>query len=197
MKKYIAETLGAFTLTFVVGLSIVGMFPVPTPVLAGLVLMLFVYSIGHVSGCHINPAVTLGLWSIKKVNTKDAMGYIISQMVGAFIAMVLISTVGQAPDSMGLVTSNSWMVFVAELIGTLFFAFGIASVVYGKTPKEFSGVVVGGSLLLGVAISSLLGANGVLNPAVAFGIGSFGIMYITGPIVGAVLGMQIYKQIEN
>ncbi len=67
--------------------------------------------------------------------------------------------------------------------------------VYGKTPSGLSGVVVGGSLLLGIAIAAGFGSNGVLNPAVAFGIGSFGLMYIAGPILGAVCGMQAYKRL--
>jgi glycerol uptake facilitator-like aquaporin len=85
------------------------------------------------------------------------------------------------------------MIAFAELLGTFFFTFGIASVVYGKTPSAMSGVVVGGSLLLGISIAALLGSNGVLNPAVAFGIGSFGFAYVFGPIVGSILGMQAYK----
>ena len=55
--------------------------------------------------------------------------------------------------------------------------------------------MVGGSLLLGITVAVLLGSNGMLNPAVAFGTGSFGIMYVLGPVIGAVLGMQAYKRL--
>ena len=193
MKKYIAEALGTFGLALVVALSLVGKFPVPTPVLAALTLGLFVYSVGHISGTHINPAVTLGLWSIKKINTQHAMGYIVAQFIGAGLAMALLtSTVGMPT----LEVSNSLMVGVAEALGTFFFTFGIASVVYGKAPSILSGMVVGGSLLLGITIAALLGSNGVLNPAVALGIGSFGSMYVLGPIIGSVLGMQLYKYLQ-
>jgi len=190
IKKYIAEILGTFALTLVVGLSVMGNFPLATPLLAALTLGLFVYSIGHISGTHINPAVTMGVWSIKKISNQDAWLYVVSQFVGATIAvLVLMYTVG-APDVGG---SNSVMVVIAEILGTFFFTFGIASVVYGKTQNHLSGVVVGGSLLLGIAVAVLLGSNGVLNPAVAYGIGSFSLSYILAPIVGAVLGMQAYK----
>ncbi len=194
MKKYIAETIGTFGLTLVVALSLAGVFPVSTPVLAALVLGLFVYSIGHISGTHINPAVTIGAWSIKKISSKDALYYIIAQFVGAGLALGLVSmSVGlQAPA-----VSNSFAVLFAEFLGTALFTFGITSVVYGKTPGALSGIVVGGSLLLGVAIAALLGSNGVLNPAVAFGIGSFGGMYILGPILGSIAGMNLYKYLSE
>lgn len=190
IKKYIAEILGTFALTLVVGLSIMGNFPLATPLLAALTLGLFVYSVGHISGTHINPAVTIGAWSIKKISNQDAWLYIVSQFVGATVAvLVLMYTVG-APEVGG---SNSLVAVISEALGTFFFAFGIASVVYGKAPSQLSGVVVGGSLLLGIAVAALLGSNGVLNPAVAYGIGSFSLSYILAPVVGSVLGFQAYK----
>jgi aquaporin Z len=193
MKKYFAEALGTATLTFVVGLSIAGVFPVSTPVLAALTLGLFVYSIGHISGMHINPAVTLGALSIKKISTEDAAMYIVAQVIGAGVALLILGRTVEMPE---LGVSASMLTGVAEFLGAFFFTFGIASVVYGRTPSQLSGVVVGGSLLLGIAISAGLGANGVLNPAVAFGIGSLGLMYIVGPILGAICGMQAYKHLQ-
>lgn len=193
MKKYIAEVLGTFALTFAVALSLSGSFPVPTPLVAGLVLGLFVYSIEHISGTHINPAVTIGIWSIKKINNKDAVFYIISQFIGAAIALYAAALIGISAESSGVIVLDTMKIGIAELLGTFFFTFGIASVVYGKTPKDFSGAVVGGSLLLGIIFSALIGSNGVLNPAVALGIGSFGIMYVIGPVLGSLLGFQFYK----
>jgi glycerol uptake facilitator protein len=155
-------------------------------------LGLFVYSLGHLSGTHINPAVTIAAWSIKKIETNEAVSYVVAQMLGAFIAMVVITkTVGM--PAVTVATTN--MVGLAELVGAFLFTFGIASVVYGKAASMMSGVVVGGSLLLGITVAVLLGSNGVLNPAVAFGIGSFNAMYVLGPVVGAVLGMQVYKRL--
>jgi glycerol uptake facilitator-like aquaporin len=194
MKKYIAEAIGAGTLTLVVGLSLAGTFPVSTPILAALTLGLFVYSMGHVSGTHINPAVTIGVWSIGKISNKDAVSYVAAQFFGALVALGLL---GEFNMVTGLEIDNSFLIGIAEMLGTFFFAFGIASVVYGRTPGSLSGLMIGGSLLLGIAISAMLGANGVLNPAVAFGISSFGAMYILGPVLGAVLGMQVYKYLQG
>ena len=192
MNKYIVEALGTGALTLVVGLSLIGTFPVSTPILAALTLGLFIYTIGHISGTHINPAVTLGAWSIGKIQTKVAMFYVVAQMVGTGVAMLFISKFATLPE---LVVSGEGVIGLAEFLGTFFFTFGIASVVYGKVSGVLSGVVVGGSLLLGIAIAVLLGSNGVLNPAVAFGIGSWGLMYVLGPVVGAVCGMQAYKRL--
>jgi len=198
MKKYFVESLGTFTLTLVVVLSVAGSFPISTPVLAALTLGLFVYSVGHISGTHINPAVTLGLWSIGKIKSSEALNYIGSQFIGAGLAFLLITLMdGDIGVKAGLTVSNALFVGFAELVGTFFFTFGIASVVYDKVPGQMNGLVVGGSLLLGITLAVLLGSNGVLNPAVAFGIGSFGIMYILGPILGSILGMKAYKFLEN
>ncbi|KKP32452.1 MAG: hypothetical protein A2312_04070 [Candidatus Staskawiczbacteria bacterium RIFOXYB2_FULL_32_9] len=196
IKKYIAEAVGTMALTLVVTLSLAGKFPVSTPVLAGLTLALFVYTIGHISGSHINPAVTIGAWSIKKISNKDAIAYIISQFFGAAVAIIIVTACKIEFAQMEL-SNTSLLVGFAELLGTAFFAFGIASVIYGKTPKDISGVVIGASLFFGIAISALLGASGILNPAVAFGIKSFGFMYVLGPVIGSVLGMQAYKYLSE
>ena len=195
MKKYIAEALGTFALSLTVALSLVGHFPIPTPVLAALVLGLFVYSVGHLSGTHINPAVTIGAWSIQKISRNDAIMYIIAQFVGAGATLGTLAFLGI--NSTGLAVFNNLTVGGAEALGTFFFTFGIASVIYGKAPHGFSGLVVGGSLLFGIAIAVMLGSNGVLNPAVALGIQTFSLAYVLGPIIGSVLGMQVYKALQT
>ncbi len=192
MNKYVVEALGAGVLTLVVGLSLAGTFPVSTPVLAALTVGLFVYSVGHVSGVHINPAVTIGVWSIGKIGNRDAFLYLVSQFIGASLALLFM---GATITATVLTVADSSVIGLAELFGTFLLAFGIASVIYGKAPSSLSGVVIGGALLLGIAVAVLLGSNGMLNPAVAFGTGSLGIMYVLGPIIGAVLGMQAYKRL--
>lgn len=192
--KYLAEALGTFTLSLSVYLAISAGpgFVMPVPVLAALVVGLFVYTIGPKSGCHINPAVTIGALSLKKISKREAVGYIVSQFVGAGIAMIL-SSVFFHIDIMAPTLSFSPMLFAAELIGAFFLTFGIASVIFEKTPWALSGVVIGGSLLLGVLMASFAGSAGILNPAVALVVGSLDLTYLLGPIAGSLLGMQTYR----
>lgn len=192
-KKLIAEGIGTFALTLAVLSSInTDLQLIPTPVIAGLVLGLFVYSIGSVSGCHINPAVTAGLWSIKKIGSKEAVGYILAQLLGALVAYAVVALI-YVNVSLGF-DSESLTVFFAELFGMMLFTFGIAAVVYGKVSDVASGLVIGGSLLGGILIAVQLGSAGILNPAVGLAVGTVSLSYILGSVVGAVLGMNIYKR---
>ena len=194
MKKLLVEALGTFALVFIV-MNAIASGSIITPLLAGLTLGLFVYSVGHISGTHINPGVTIGAWSIGKISMTDATGYIVAQFIGAGVAMLAINAFipGASADIMSAISAeNTSLVFLAEVLGMFFFTFGIASVIYGKTPGNLSGIVVGLSLTLGIIFASV-GSAGILNPAVAMGLGAFNIMYILGPIIGSIAGMQAYK----
>ncbi len=191
-KKYLAESVGTFALSFIViaALAAGATVPLVVPVIAALTLGLFVYTIGLVSGCHINPAVTLGLVSVKRLTIKEATYYIIAQIFGAAMAIVaakFFSLELQTP-AVGVFDLH---LFVAEALGTAIFTFGIAAVVKEKVPASMSGVVVGGSLLLGILFSSLAGASGILNPAVAFALNSVTLVYMLAPIVGSIVGFQL------
>lgn len=195
-QKLIAEAFGTFALALAVLTSLsMETSIIATPVIAGLVLGLFVYTIGNKSGCHINPAVTIGLWSINKVKTNDAVKYIVAQLIGALLAFGLAAaalgtkSTGMAPESM----AN----FLAEAVGAVFFGFGIAAVVMGKVKDDIVGLVIGGSLLLGIIIAAGFGSMGVLNPAVALTLGVFNLSYVLGEIVGVTLGMNLYRKLMS
>jgi len=190
MKKYVAEALGTFGLAFAVTIAAGRGFGL-TPLFAGLVLGLFVYTIGSLSGSHVNPSITLGLFSLKKISSRDTICYIAAQAVGAGLAFLAAKAAGVTPAA--AVPAFSWGVLVAEAVGTFFFAFGVAAVASGRTHAELSGVIVGGSLLSGIILAGLLGSAGVLNPAVAIPLNMFNLAYVLGPIIGAVIGMQAYK----
>lgn len=191
MKKYIAEAFGTFTLSFLVFISLSGKFPVPTPLLAALCLTMFVYTIGNISGAHLNPAVTIGLLSIKKIKVSEAIKYIIFQFIGAFIAINILSQSGvNLPNA---ILAGGEKEFFAEMFGMLVFTFGIASAVYGNAP----GVIVGGSLLLGISISALIGSAGILNPAVGLVLHAFYPSYIFGEIIGSIFGFSLYRWLNK
>ena len=191
-KKYIAEALGTFGLAFIVLLAVAcgGKTLIAVPVIAGLIVMLCVYTLGPISGCHLNPSVTLGLLSAKKISGVDAFRYIVAQFAGAVIAVVFakVFLVAHTIAPVAFVPS----IFLAEVIGAFFFNMGIAAVVFSKVERSMSGVVVGGSLLLGILFASLAGAAGILNPAVAFALGHVSLTYMIAPIVGAVLAYSVY-----
>ncbi len=196
-KKYLAEFIGTFALaiTVLVALADTRALPLSIPVIAGLVVGLFVYTIGAISGTHLNPSVTLGLYSVKKISLYDAMNYIIAQILGAsfaiFVAYMYDISSPISPDEPSL------SIFVAEMIGAFILNFGIASIVYGKVSDVASGIVIGGSLTLGIIVASLLGANGILNPAVALALNSLTLLYILAPIAGSIGAYHAYKYLVS
>lgn len=189
MKQYLAEFLGTCVLSLGVLLSLGAHFPIPTPVVAGMIVGLFVFTIGALSGAHLNPAITIGIWSINKIKTDEAVKYIAAQCLGAMVALYIGM---QFITPATLQISNSFIVAAGEALGTFLLAFGVATVVHGKVNDTIAGFVIGGSLTIGAMIASVA-SNGVLNPAVALGINSFSIAYIIGPIVGSVAAFQLAK----
>ncbi len=189
MKNYLAEFIGTFTLTSAVLIALGGQWAGYTPMIAGLTVGLFVYTVGAISGAHLNPAITIGAWSIKKIPTQTAVVYVVSQLLAALAAKYLVGSMYPVAD---ITVVNSWAVLVGELVGTMILAFGVSAVVFKRVTQSASGLVIGGSLTLGVLVASGL-SNGVLNPAVALGIGSFSWIYVLAPIVGSLIGFQLYR----
>ncbi len=190
-RKLLAEAIGTFSLTLVVLLSsFVGQGSL-TFLLAGLTLALFVYTIGSISGCHINPAVTIGVLSLKKIEPRQALFYIIAQIVGALLALLLVMGLKiQVPMSP---IPSTLPVLAGETIGAAIFTFGIAAAVLGRVSQNAAGIVIGASLTLGVLISLFIGGPGILNPAVAIGLKSISVFTLSAPIIGSLIGMQLYK----
>lgn len=192
LQKYFAELIGTFGLAFAVNLSITNGVSLAPPLVAGLTLGLFVYTIGGISGAHLNPAVTIGMASIKKISIKDALFYVISQFIGAFLAMLVAENLLEKET--GLVAVDSLKIGIAEAIGAFILAFGVAAVTYKKVDDDASGVVVGGSLALGAMLAGTI-SNGVINPAVALGVNSVSWVYIFAPVVGAIVSALVFRYI--
>ena len=192
--KYAAEFLGTFTLSLVVWLSVAYSMPFATPVIAAFTLGLFVYTVGGISGCHINPAVTIGMLSTKKIKTHDAVMYVVFQLAGAAVAMTFAGLMSGQPASV----TAQWTVSagIAEAVGAFFLAFGVMSATMQKIPPAAAGIVVGGSLLIGIYVAFPF-SNAILNPAVALAVNSFGPIEILCPIIGAVGGAWARMTIEK
>jgi aquaporin Z len=191
IARLLAEFLGTAALVLVL-LSVLGRtsFPFFTALGAGLAAGLMYLLVGRVSGGHFNPAITLGLWTRKLIPTYDTIAYIAAQFLAAISAMSLyqylvndtISSAAQAFD---------WRIFTAEAAGGLAFGFGFVAIASSKQNSGTAASAIGVSLVVGMLIASIASA-GLVNPAVALGADSLSRAYIFGPIVGAVIGMNLY-----
>lgn len=188
----VAEFLGAATLTAVVYTIVARTsFPLFSGVAAGGAVALFTMAVGAASGAHLNPAITFGLWSIRKIQTSRAIAYIAAQMVGGLAAWALLKYfLGHSLTSVAGAEFD-WKVFIAEGVGTAVFAFGFASAVLQKFEGGKLAAAIGTSLFLGILVASLA-SNAVVNPAVAVGVQSWSWAYATGPLAGALVGMNLY-----
>lgn len=188
MKKYVAELLGTFVLVFggvgsaVFAGSHIGFLGVSFAF--GLSLLAMVYTIGPISGCHINPAVTCGVLLAKKMGMKDAVAYVIAQIVGAIIAAALIlfiargapsgydpSIAGLGANGYGLHSPGQYSLaaaFVAETVLTMFLVLTVLGSTDIKAPVGFAGLAIGLVLtlihLVGIPIT-----NTSVNPARSIG----------------------------
>jgi aquaporin Z len=172
----LAELVGTFFLTLV-ALTVA---PPTTAYAVGLTLLVFVYSIGGLSGCHINPAVTVGLVASRRFPLLEGVIYIVAQIGGAILARWVggMDLVGKLAEDYQSASIG------AEFIGFAILMLTVAATTENKVSKSGSGIAVGGALLGGLLLS-----NGILNPAVAIAMGE-GLspaLWIT-PISGIVFG---------
>lgn len=192
--ELIAEFIATFTLVSVVlGISTRSTFPFFIAAGAGLTVGLMVILLGSVSGAHANPAITLGLWSKQLIKTNKAVAYVAAQVLGGAVALAsyqfLVNSTLNRPSA-----NFDWRVFAAEALGAGIFGFGVAATINQKLKGGVQGAAVGISLMLGILMASVA-SEGLLNPAVAIGVDSVGWDYIVGPLVGALIGMQLYGAI--
>ncbi len=192
----LAEVLGTAILTFsvlAISKSAIGI-AYFAAIGVGLTLSVLVMALGSTSGAHLNPAVTLGLWTLRRVNTLKALLYIVAQFVGALVAFRLYEYLTARTLENIAGPEFAWPVLVAELVGTAIFGFGIASALLQKYEGGKLALTIGGSLAVGILVAGVA-SNGVLNPAIALGIQSWDKAYVIGPIVGSVVGMNLYAML--
>jgi glycerol uptake facilitator-like aquaporin len=158
---------------------------------AGIAFLLLTLVFGATSGAHFNPAVTIGMWTLRKIQTLQALAYIAAQMLGGLAAWRLAEYFTHQKLTNIAGKSFDWRILVAEMLGTLVFTMGIAAAVYQKYEGGKLAATVGAALFAGVVIASLA-SNATLNPAIALANQSWGRAYIFGPIIGSVVGMNLY-----
>jgi len=190
-----AEFLGTGTLTAVVlavSRSSIGI-PYFVALAVGLTIAAVTLTFGAVSGAHLNPAMTIGMWTVRKVSSTKAVTYLAAQLLGAWLAYVLYTYLVNAHwANTGHFTGR---VLAAETAGAFVFSLAWAAVVFQKFENSKAASVLGGSLAIGVLVASSASA-GLLNPAVALGVRSWGWgTYVLGPILGAVLGFNLYNML--
>lgn len=189
----VAEFLGTGVLTLVflaVSKSSMG-FPYFVSIAVGLVLVGLTLTLGSVSGAQLNPAITLGLWTVRRVKTIPALAYVAAQLLGAGAAYLLYTyLIGQKLQNGN--THFDSKILIAETVGTFIFALGWAAAAYQRYEAGKAAAVVGISLMLGVLAASIAN-GGLLNPALALGAHAWvwG-TYVLGPVLGAVIGFNLY-----
>jgi glycerol uptake facilitator protein len=159
---------------------------------AGMALAALVGIIGKISGAHVNPAITLGLWTLKKIPSTTALVYVAAQLLGGLTAFAFVEYV-TAIDLLntGLATFDM-RVFTSELVGTAIFAFGVAAVVMQKIDGMQAAFTIGASLFLGILVASI-SAPGYINPAVALANNSLDRTTLIAPLIGSLIGMNLYS----
>ncbi len=219
MRKYLAELIGTFALvTIGCGSAVLAGAHIGFLGIAfafGLTLLALVYAIGPISGCHVNPAVTIGMLVAGKINAKDGGLYIVAQCLGAILgAAVLLAVASGRPDytiaACGL-GQNGYGVhspdhfsmmacFVAEVVLTALFLFVILGSTHANAPKGFAGISIGLTLvfihLVGIPVSGTS-----VNPARSLGpalfVGGEALaqlwLFIVAPIIGGILGSLVWK----
>lgn len=213
IKKYLAECLGTLVLVvFACGAAIVtgcgtpegGMAAYLTTALAfGLVIVAMAYSIGNVSGCHINPAVSIAMLVSGKMNGKDFAGYVVAQFVGAILGAAILAYIfgtGGGFGTNGLYEGDVVKSLIIEVILTFVFVIAIL----GVTSKTHNGTVAGIVIGLSLTLVHILGiglTGTSVNPARSFGPallkGGEALanvwVFIVAPLIGGVLAALAYR----
>lgn len=218
MRKYISEFVGTFALTFIAcGVAIVVGCSSASGILCtslafGLVIVLMAYSIGGVSGCHINPAVSLAMRITGKMDNKDFTGYLVSQCLGAFAGSLFLGFCLGSFEALGAngfggflpngTEVNVWIALFIEVILTFVFVLVILSVTSKRENGSVSGIVIGLSLtlvhLIGIPFTGT-SVNPARSLAPAFLQGGEALsqvwLFIVAPLIGGAFAALFYKYI--
>jgi aquaporin Z len=222
MRKYAAEAIGTFWLTFAgcgsavlaatfpqVGIGLVGV-----ALAFGLSVVTMAYAIGHISGCHLNPAVTVGLAAGGRFPGSQILPYIIAQVIGAVVAAAILYVIASGKDGFSLAggfASNGYddhspgkyglpAAALCEVVMTAMFLFVIMGATHGKAPVGFAPLAIGLALTL-IHLVSIPVTNTSVNPARSTGpalfVGGWALqqlwLFWLAPLVGGAAGGLLYR----
>ena len=210
LPQYIAEFIGSFFLIFFGCGSMILSEVLPgydsgfVPIIWGGSVSIMIYAVGHISGAHFNPAVTLAFWAVKRFPAKRVPGYIVSQILGALFASFIHYIIWGIDHNFGatMVSTSFGAGFLVEVILSFVLMFVIISV---ATDSRAVGELAGMAIGVSVALCSFVGGpltNASMNPArsIAPAIFSGNIsilwLYIGAPIIGTILGALTYEWIR-
>jgi aquaporin Z len=184
----------------------------------GLTVLTMAYSIGHISGCHLNPAVSIGLWAGERFPASDLAPYIVAQILGAVAGAVILyliasgapgfsTAAGFAANGYGDHSPGKYSMlsaFLCEVVMTFAFLFIIMGSTHGRAPKGYAPISIGLGLTL-IHLISIPVTNTSVNPARSFAPALFAggwamgqlWLFILAPIVGALLAGFLYKWLGN
>ncbi len=218
-RKYAAELIGTAALVLIgCGSAVIAGQHVGFLGIAfafGLTVLVMVYAIGNISGCHINPAITVAMLVAGKIKGKDAIAYIIAQCIGAIIGAGILLAIAKGLPGYSLADNGlgqngfgahspagyaMWACFVAELVLTALFLFVIFGSTSEKAPKGFAGISIGFTLVLihivGIPITGTsVNPARSLGPAVFVGGDALPQLWLfwVAPLVGGILAAVIWK----
>jgi glycerol uptake facilitator-like aquaporin len=199
-KKNIAMVLAEFLGTAVLSLVILSVrnsaigIPYFVAIAAGLTVGMVYLNSGDGTKLQINPAVTIALWTVRKINTVEGVLRVAFQVLGGFAALKLFTYFVNVPIQK-ITVHYSARVMLAEAVGAFIFTLAIAAAMNKNFDRMQLGVFVGSSFVLAMIVASSA-SNGIVNPAVALAIKSWGWnTYVLGPIAGAVVGMNFYAMV--
>lgn len=203
----IAEFVGTFALIFIgAGAGAIGQAGLVGVAFAhGFVIFAFAYAYGHISGTHLNPAVTIGLWAGRQVDTARAVGYIVAQILGGIAGAFLLKTVaGPNASSLGVTTLapgiDPAMGMVIELVLTFFLVNTIYNAAVSGKAGNMAGAAIGLTLVFAILMGGpLTGASlnpaRTLGPAIASGVFDNVWVYLVGPPLGGILAAILYRTV--
>ncbi len=225
-KRVGAEFFGTFWLVFggcgsavlAAGVPNVGIGYLGVSLAFGLTVLTMAYAIGHISGCHLNPAVSIGLWAGKRFPAKDLLPYIIAQVVGGIVAAGLLYLIasgkagfdissGLASNGYGAHSPGGYTLMaglIAEVVLTFMFLFVILGATDERAPKGLAPIAIGLALTL-IHLISIPITNTSVNPARSTGpaifVGGWAIeqlwLFWLAPIVGAILAGLVYPRLAG